>query len=752
MTATIEPAADARLALRRHLSVQVVAGEAVYLVADTGVSVLNGALATALAPLLDGTRTEADVHQALPGVASERIERALRQLERGGMLARTARGVDHASAGYFEACGLDGDHALDALGAARVRVVGLGDVDVSAVSHAVHTAGLTSVTDDETLLVVVTDEYTNSDLEEINAEALRSGRPWLLARTSGASLWIGPVFRPGRSACWQCLATRLHANQQALTYLRHCEDRSEVIGATTHLPIADSVAAALIATEVVREVIGALTEAPAVRVLDLMHATTETHELVRRPQCAACGDAELQARLMLAPVELHPRAKVYTGDGGHRATTPEQMLATYRRQLSPITGVVTALVPAAGGFEGMHVFVAGQNLARHSDDLSALRRGLRSLSAGKGKTEAQARASALGEGMERYSGVFRGDEPTRRASMSDLGEAAIDPRTAMLFSEQQYSSSQTPRDRESVTSSFYAVPKRFDPDRPRDWSPAWSLTEQRTVWLPTAYLYFNAPIEDGSSFADSNGNAGGTSAEDAVLQGFLELVERDAVSVWWYNRLRRPALDLDSFDDPYVTRMRIGYGALNREIWALDLTSDLGIPVVGAFSRRTDKHAEDIIIAFGAHLDPHVAMTRALSELNQFLGPATARADGSYLGNDPEQVQWWRTATVANQPHLQPHAALVPTTSDLLPHLATDDLLEDVTLCHHIVEARGMHMIVADQTRPDIGLPVAKVIVPGMRHFWNRRAPGRLYDVPVQLGWSDTPTAEHDLNPIPIFI
>ena len=40
-------------------------------------------------------------------------------------------------------------------------------------------------------------------------------------------------------------------------------------------------------------------------------------------------------------------------------------------------------------------------------------------------------------------------------------------------------------------------------------------------------------------------------------------------------------------------------------------------------------------------------------------------------------------------------------------------------------------MLVLNQTRPDIGLPVVKVIIPGLRHFWSRFGAGRLYDVPV---------------------
>ena len=55
--------------------------------------------------------------------------------------------------------------------------------------------------------------------------------------------------------------------------------------------------------------------------------------------------------------------------------------------------------------------------------------------------------------------------------------------------------------------------------------------------------------------------------------------------------------------------------------------------------------------------------------------------------------------------------------------------------------APGLDFLVLDQTRPDIDVPVVRVIVPGMRHFYRRFGPGRLYDVPVKLGWLDRPIA-----------
>ena len=54
--------------------------------------------------------------------------------------------------------------------------------------------------------------------------------------------------------------------------------------------------------------------------------------------------------------------------------------------------------------------------------------------------------------------------------------------------------------------------------------------------------------------------------------------------------------------------------------------------------------------------------------------------------------------------------------------------------------------LVLDLTRPDIGIPVARVTVPGLRSHRPRFAPGRLFDVPVSMGWLPSPMAESDLR------
>jgi oxazoline/thiazoline synthase len=71
-----------------------------------------------------------------------------------------------------------------------------------------------------------------------------------------------------------------------------------------------------------------------------------------------------------------------------------------------------------------------------------------------------------------------------------------------------------------------------------------------------------------------------------------------------------------------------------------------------------------------------------------------------------------------------------------------------VLACVDLCKQAGLDFLVLDQSRPDIEVPVARVVVPGLRHFYRRFAPGRLYDVPVKLGWRDQPIAESELNPL----
>src|SRR5262249_53578866 len=348
-----------------------------------------------------------------------------------------------------------------------------------------------------------------------------------------------------------------------------------------------------------------------------------------------------------------------TADGGHRTCAPEETVDKLKHHVSPITGIVSFLQSNSTWVDEESLtssYIAGHNFVHISRngtlDLDFLCANLRSVSGGKGKQTIQAKASALCEAIERYSGVFQGDEARFCAKLKDLGAAAIHPNACMLFSERQFKN----REQWNANSSWFIwVPEPFAEEMEIEWSPAWSLTCDERRWVPTAYCYYGYSREYNTWFtrADSNGCAAGHSKEEAILQGFMELVERDSVALWWYNRLKKPAVDLSSFEEPYFQELQAYYQILKRDLWVLDITSDLNIPTFAAISRRNDKEVEDIIFGFGAHFDPRVGIFRALTEVNQSL-PAvlsvTPSEDDTYLDPDPKATSWWKTATLENQP------------------------------------------------------------------------------------------------------
>lgn len=78
-----------------------------------------------------------------------------------------------------------------------------------------------TVQEDGQLTVVITDDYLRPELRDINRQALASGRPWLLAKPVGAEIWLGPLFRPDVTGCWECLAHRLAHNREVAAYLEY---------------------------------------------------------------------------------------------------------------------------------------------------------------------------------------------------------------------------------------------------------------------------------------------------------------------------------------------------------------------------------------------------------------------------------------------------------------------------------------------------------------------------------------------------
>jgi ribosomal protein S12 methylthiotransferase accessory factor len=755
--------------IREDFRVAYCPGQGLFLYSENDFAILSGETYESVVPWLDGSRTIPELIACLEGKVNPAVVHyALIQLKQKGYVVDAApASMALPEAAFWRLAGRDPARAQDDLRNATVCLTSLGELPASSraqlaallAEHGIACidADAPATAPQADLTVILTDNYLDPALGEFNRRARAAGQRWLLARPLGIQSWIGPCF-DSASACWSCLSQRLAGHRMIEAFLeRKLQLPAVPSAAFATLPGARATALSMLAEEIVRCLAGATRVRERVASIEHDSMTLSSHHLTRRPQCPDCGDPSIKFGHAL---QLQPCPRSFASEGGHRSIAPEETVKRFIHHVSPITGIIRDLTPMRqDGDTVKHIYGAGHNFAMIIDEVSFLRASLRMGSGGKGKTDAQARASAIGEALERYCGLFQGDEPRQLGRMADFGDAAVHPNDFMLFSERQFAG----RDESNRTHDRYQyVPEPFDPERTVEWTPLWSLTGERFRYLPTACCYYGyshhplphaAGIWTGYAHADSNGCAAGNTIEEAIFQGLFELVERDSVASWWYTRCQRPAVDLASFDDPYFEQMRAHYDSLGRDLWILDVTNDLGLPTFVAVSCRRDAQRQEITWGCGTHVDARIGIQRALTEVNQFLASFErfSNAQDRYIGFDPAAVAWFESATIAEQGYLLPHSGLAARTRADYPPPPAGDLTDELRHCVAKLAAMGFEVLVLDQTRADVGLPVVRVVVPGLRSFFARLAPGRLYDVPVALGWTPVRLAEDQLNPIPVF-
>jgi oxazoline/thiazoline synthase len=740
---------------KAHLHVEVIPGEGVLILSEEAAKALHGGAYEKVVPLMDGQRSTDEIVDALAGqVDAARVYYVLNSMESKGYLTEATSDIPTDAAAFWHAAGIEPAAALAALRDRRVAVLPIGEMDSAAMLSALEAMGVNLGTQEQAdLWLVLTDDYLRADLASINVAALQANRPWLLVRVTGRELWLGPLFQPDETGCWVCMRQRLERNRVVHRFVTEKKNlATPPFTALGALPATQSAACQMAAAAAAQFLAGAASGlAGKVLSLDWATYTPQTHTLVRHPHCPACGTAE---NPVMRPMQLQSGKAAFVRDGGHRSVSPEQTLKKYEHLVSPITGVVRMLAPVAQDEGIAHVYVAGPNHAIKLYRLDHLKHSLRHASSGKGMSEMQAKVSALCEAVERYSGEFTGGELRVTRALQDWKEGeAYHPNDIMLYSTRQYAEREAWNRKDS---RFNWVPEPLAENAPIDWTPLWSLTAQRHRYLPTQLVYYRTEASEANNtcyaMGCSNGNAAGNTLEEAILQGFFELVERDAMALWWYNRLRKPGVAVETFCEPYLLELAEHYRQhYQRATWALDLTSDLGIPVFVAVSKMMEGKEERLLFGLGCHLDARIALQRAFGEMNQMLGIAHTGEGGELLLEDRETLEWLRHATVANQPYVAANPDQPLKRLGDYPIQHSGEFLQDINHCRSIIEAQGMEMLVLDQTRAHVGMPVVKVVVPGLRHFWARFAPGRLYDVPVKMGWLEKPPREDELNPIPIF-
>ncbi len=371
-------------------------------------------------------------------------------------------------------------------------------------------------------------------------------------------------------------------------------------------------------------------------------------------------------------------------DGGRRARPPAETWARLR-PLLPVFGITR--VGAITGLDriGVPVFTACRPNAR---SLSVYQ--------GKGLTEDAARVSAAMEAYETWCAESV-DLPLKFASIDDL----------------RYSHRLIDLDRLPM-----AGPDGPDPGRPFLWIEGTDLMGGGPLWLPFETVHANyaspEPPRSGAWPATTNGLASGNTREEAILHALMEVIERDAVTLW---RLRpdawggATAVRPGTVSDPAARGLLDRLEAAGIEVGVWDATSDAGAPCFLALIHDPDGTGAAEIGA-GAHPSPAVALVRALTEAVQVRATFIAGAREDIPDDDyAADAIAARRATAADiLGTLRPERDFAA-----VADVETDSFAGDVAGALDGLRAVGITQAVGVGIgKPALPFPVVRVVVPGL--------------------------------------
>jgi YcaO-like protein with predicted kinase domain len=377
--------------------------------------------------------------------------------------------------------------------------------------------------------------------------------------------------------------------------------------------------------------------------------------------------------------------------GTHRVNSPAETVGKYS-PLMPRLGI-TRLANVTGlDCIGLPVYVA---IRPNSRALATAQ--------GKGLDADSAKASALMESIEGWHGEHI-DAPLRYVSYPDLRRRAA------------------VADVTQVSRRAGAVLRL---DGALLWIEGWDLLTAAPMWVP--YEAVTTDFVPGSAvaspfLASTNGLASGNHLLEAIAHGLCEVIERDAVALWSLakgEQKKERQLDLATVDDPSCTKTLELLAQAGVFVAAWDITSDSGIPAYSCTilegGEQPRWRAMGAFSGHGCHPAPGVALMRALSEAVQSRLTVISGSRDDVFPRD-----------YASHSNEDDHRRMLAAYSIPAPRrsfkerssLAAETFEEDVSTLLAALRRMGVtSAVVVDLSKPDIDVPVVKVVVPGLESF-----------------------------------
>lgn len=400
----------------------------------------------------------------------------------------------------------------------------------------------------------------------------------------------------------------------------------------------------------------------------------------------------MNAEELLQQLRPSEQSKKTYFDGTHRVCSPEE---TFERNSRYMQKLGITRVANVTGLDRIDIPV-----------YISIRPNSRSLSTsqGKGENHISAKVSALMESIELWH-AEHSQLPVLIAPYHEITETGhvMDIDQAPVRSDSQ-----------------------FERHRAIEWVQGVDIVSGISKWLPNELVGFNLvrqPSHQPIFLESSSGLSSGNHITEAILHALAEVIERDAMSLWElfpYEMKKDRQVDLGSIEDETLLEVihKIQSKGLVVGVW--DATSDIGVPVY------TCAIIEDpgsplwrpvpVFMGHGCHLDPAIALSRALHEAAQ--GRLTA-ISGSR--DDIFQADYIRGGSIDD------HAKMIDALNSGGPSISFqtkklpvgESVQEDIDTLLVQLNISGIEeVVVCDLSHSDIGIPVVKVVVPALEPYY----------------------------------
>ena len=324
-----------------------------------------------------------------------------------------------------------------------------------------------------------------------------------------------------------------------------------------------------------------------------------------------------------------------------------------------------------------------------------------SIYGGKGISKDHAKASAMMEGFERYSAERQDSDETIIATPNEIGRYGdyIDPKSLNL-----------PKDFE----------KKDISDINLEWSKSKDIISGNEYYIPTNAIFhpYTSDSNAESLFkSNTNGLASGNILDEAILHGMLEVIERDAWSIFELTHKNYAQIDIESIESELILDIINKFESEGIKIKLMDFTADIKIPTIAASADDTiTKDAGLLTLGMGTHLDPEVAILRALTEVAQSRATQINGAREDTVRADFAREAGYERMKRINKYYFKDEEEKI-SLSDI-ENKSTSSITKDIEIVKNELTANDIEKILyVDLTRPEIDVSVVRVVIPEMEVY-----------------------------------